>query len=1141
MFILVQTKESIYTIDLSKTISGCFQINYKDKIIADVRAYRNKWKLQAKEDMFINQKETACFIKEDDVYVVGNNTDIKVMLYVKNATYYVYKKYVCNSNFSIGRNKDCDIVYNNPFVSNVHAVVKYNMGKFFIQDAQSTNYTYVNGNRCDEGYLTIGDVITIMGLKIILGINFWLICDIEKNNIKFSASFYPYKTNETIPIPKLKEYEMPTIRIAPIFQASKITVKDPLVNESIQDLPLWLKLGPSLCMGIIAISNIVFSIQRIDSTSITNILPSMFMSVSMLLTACLFPLLTHRFHQRRHKRLLLLNEQEYQHYLNDIQKQIDKEKEQEKQYLLYTFPDLDELLFSKSYGYISKQDYSYLKMRIGIGSTLSSIEINNSCKFSLMINDVPIFIDITKHFLIGIKGIEKEINDFLKQILVLSCFNHTPQDLSVICIGKSIPSSLRWLPHLKVFNMHCFITDEDSATEFQEALYAKIQEEKKCSNLLIVLFDDTFNTCIPILQQIKNNEYMGITLITCNSYVDKYSHIFIDIEKQTYQFRDEVISNKIVFDNSSNTKQAIRFLANIPRNDNSSALPAMYPFLSMFEVQNIEELNVWKRWEQHLSYKTLKTPIGLHQSGQLLMLDIHEKCHGPHGLLAGMTGSGKSECILTYLLSMAINYHPRDVQFLIIDYKGGGLAKLLESLPHTNGIITNLEDNLLERIFISLHAEIIKRQKLLKEAAMKYQIANLSINEYQRLYYEQRVSVSLAHLIIICDEFAELKSQQPMYMDQLISTARIGRSLGIHLILATQKPSGIVNDQIWSNTHFHLCMKVADKSDSMDMLHCPDSAYLQNSGQFYLQIGNNEAFMKGQCAWAQAPYMNTSEKYINQSLKVMSLKRDIQCERSLFDLINIRHETQFEAVVKHLVQCAKLKKIVSKPTWMPPITQSKRLDELLTEYEYQEGYALIGELDEPKKQCYRGFYIPLRSNSIVYAQKDQKHFLEIFLNSITQEKCKNKVQCYCIDMHQDVSINKQNNSICFIKQDEEEKLVLLFNNLNQQSTKNDALTYIVLHGYALFEKVYQKHVEAFQSLLKEGTNKNIYFLISAQHEDEISYRIRPYFTNVLALYMERKEELVSILNCQIKQNATYQKGRGYFYDHQLYEFHIAYI
>ena len=130
----------------------------------------------------------------------------------------------------------------------------------------------------------------------------------------------------------------------------------------------------------------------------------------------------------------------------------------------------------------------------------------------------------------------------------------------------------------------------------------------------------------------------------------------------------------------------------------------------------------------------------------------------------------------------------------------------------------------------------------------------MDISLYQRLYHNGCVDEPLPHLFLISDEFAELKQQQPEFMDKLISIARIGRSLGVHLILATQKPAGVVNDQIRSNTKFRVCLKVQDRNDSMDMLKRPEAAELKETGRFYLQVGYNEFFALGQSAWSGAPY-----------------------------------------------------------------------------------------------------------------------------------------------------------------------------------------------------------------------------------------------------------------------------------------------
>ena len=234
-------------------------------------------------------------------------------------------------------------------------------------------------------------------------------------------------------------------------------------------------------------------------------------------------------------------------------------------------------------------------------------------------------------------------------------------------------------------------------------------------------------------------------------------------------------------------------------------------------MQKIEQLNILNRWQTNNPVTSLSTVIGVHSDLEPFKLDLHEKFHGPHGLIAGSTGSGKSEFIITYILSLAINYHPYEVQFVLIDYKGGGLAGAFLNketgvkLPHLVGTITNLDTSEMNRTLVSINSELKRRQRVFNATKDALGESTIDIYKYQRLYREGKVKEPMAHLFIISDEFAELKSQQPDFMDQLISTARIGRSLGVHLILATQKPSGVVDNQIWSNTRFRVCLRVQEK------------------------------------------------------------------------------------------------------------------------------------------------------------------------------------------------------------------------------------------------------------------------------------------------------------------------------------------
>ena len=156
------------------------------------------------------------------------------------------------------------------------------------------------------------------------------------------------------------------------------------------------------------------------------------------------------------------------------------------------------------------------------------------------------------------------------------------------------------------------------------------------------------------------------------------------------------------------------------------------------------------------------------------------------------------------ILSLAVNFHPHDVALLLIDYKGGGMANLFKNLPHLLGTITNLDGAQSMRALASINAEIHRRERLFGEFEVNH------INQYQKKFKNGEATEPLPHLFLISDEFAELKVNQPDFIKELVSIARVGRSLGVHLILATQKPSGVVDDQIWSNSRFKIALKVAD-------------------------------------------------------------------------------------------------------------------------------------------------------------------------------------------------------------------------------------------------------------------------------------------------------------------------------------------
>lgn len=264
----------------------------------------------------------------------------------------------------------------------------------------------------------------------------------------------------------------------------------------------------------------------------------------------------------------------------------------------------------------------------------------------------------------------------------------------------------------------------------------------------------------------------------------------------------------------------------------------------------------------------------------------------------------------------------------------------------------------------------------------------------------------MPHLFVISDEFAELKSQQPDFMDELISTARIGRSLGVHLILATQKPSGVVNDQIWSNTKFRVCLKVQSKADSMDMLKRPEAAEIKETGRFYLQVGYNEYFALGQSAWCGADYFPQEEVQVQEDNSVEFLDRVGQTtlEVKPKNKLGKAESKQLVAIVQYLSDLAKRERIEPRSLWLEPLKDRIELEELQnTFYKKPDSgvTALVGMVDDPELQRqfplvlnlqeYRNFLVVGSSGS------GKTTFLRTLLYSLVKYYNPEEVNFYLMD------------------------------------------------------------------------------------------------------------------------------------------------
>lgn len=267
------------------------------------------------------------------------------------------------------------------------------------------------------------------------------------------------------------------------------------------------------------------------------------------------------------------------------------------------------------------------------------------------------------------------------------------------------------------------------------------------------------------------------------------------------------------------------------RSQDASDLPGSVNLLSLLGPELASEPNsVLERWLQNRSVLSgPKAPAELpKKTGNLRAIvgqsaaGIHSldlRTDGPHALVGGTTGSGKSELLQTWILSMAVSHSPQRLNFLLVDYKGGSAFADCERLPHTVGQVTDLNPNGVRRALTSLGAELRYREHLL---------ARFTAKDLQTLE-KSHPGEAPPSLVIVVDEFAALVTEVPEFVDGVVNVAQRGRSLGLHLILATQRPAGVIKDNLRANTNLRLALRMADVEDSSDVLGSPDAAYFDAS------------------------------------------------------------------------------------------------------------------------------------------------------------------------------------------------------------------------------------------------------------------------------------------------------------------------
>ncbi len=1262
MIVRLIKRTKIYNFRLPKTITGAYWITDMDGL----GNIRNLVSIEETDGLLLlksnfetkivaNNKELDSVpLKEHSLHLlrVSNENDY-ILLYCSPDIEQTARLQVQNgSKILIGNNNDAAINYSYPLVSSRHAVLTYTNNTWFIEDLNSNYGTYVNNDIVKGKKLYHGDIIFIMGLKIIV-LGDSIIVNNISNLVKLDGRYFKNKMVVAQPIIDERDIEEENIEFykeedyffrSPRFKAGieqvEINIDPPPGKTEPDDTPMIYVLGPMLSMGMVSLMMGYSSIEGVMSgtKTLASSLPTIIMCVGMLLSMILWPLLNRRYQNKKVKKHEELRQEKYKEYIAAKRKSIHTEMENERKVLIENYIPLNEcesIILNRKRNLWEREldQKDFLDLRLGVGSTefkgtvkypgeSFSLEDDNLKKLVLDLGkeskellQVPINLSFVKNNISAIIGDGKQKNLFIDGLMLQLMTFHSYDDLKIVVFTNKKKMD-RWeylksLPHCwnNSRSLRYFATNLDEAKELSLTLEQEFQRRKTNIEENRVNEGETYSYIKPyyfiiiddfksvreleIIKDIcKEGNNLGFSLVIINNRLinlPNECHTFISIgDAKSGVFENELVSNKqkdFVADFNANIDmyKCTRALANIPieTDKENAALPAMISFLEMYNVGKVEQLNILERWEESNPTKSLQVPLGVDKNRELFKLDIHEKAHGPHGLIAGMTGSGKSELIITYVLSLAVNYSPNEVSFILIDYKGGGLTGAFENketgvrLPHLAGTITNLDTVEMHRSLASIQSELRRRQKKFNEVRDALNESTIDIYKYQTLFKEGQVKEAIPHLLIISDEFAELKDQQPDFMDELISTARIGRSLGVHLILATQKPAGVVNDQIWSNSKFRICLKVQDRTDSMDMIKCPDAAALKETGRFFLQVGYNELFALGQSAFSGAKYYPQDKRKVKIDERIDFIDNVGNIIRSIDSTnrkVNLTASgEQVTNIVKYITSEAAKENMAVKKLWLDKIPEFIYIENLRKKYAYvsEKGNInpIIGEFDDPNNQRQGILTLPLSNdgNAIIYGSSGSGKELAIttMIYSSIVDHTPEEVNFYILDFGAETLRTykdaPQVGDIIF--QNEAEKIDNLYKLITAElenrkklfvdyngdfdfyckhSGKTLPTIIIVINNYDAYSETYEDYDEIFTTLTREANKYGIIFVVTASTTNSLRYRLRQNFKQNIVLQFNDQSDYSTILGNINKKYPSKIYGRGLVNLDDTYEIQIAY-
>ena len=1068
-----------------------------------------------------------------------------------------------STTINIGCAANTNIKLASAFVKDDEIILNKSGEGYAVTIKRTTYGTYINGKKAKNGdVIHNGDFLSVSDFFFyIKGGKIWT--EIRDGITVSGLTYVDRPTN-----PRYPKFKRNT-RVKSVISKDPIEILDPPAKPQKAKTNIFLQMLPSV--GMLVTAGLMASMGG----------AMIWFSLISGGIAILTTVLTFIENKKDYKKSVAERIETYNSYIGKKRVEIEGIRENEKglleqQYISQDIECDQFSVFSSQLFDRTLEDEDFLSVRLGSGAVSAKREINYKkqerlevddelqmmpkqiCEDYALIEEAPVVCDLKIVNAVGIYGAENDRFSLLKNMVVDITARQFYSDVKMIFVANEANKDkiywLRFLPHvyLEDIGVRGIVCNDESKKVLFEYLYKEMtfrEQTKKFDQRIVVFFYDEYGfNNHPISKFVDQAKELGITFVFFGDakpdipvgcgYLIALSNssegklIDTSDESQTMTFTYPNISDK-------KAERIVQILAPV-YTEEISLESTLTKNISMFELLNIiavDDLDLAARWEKSQVFKSMAAPVGVSKTG-VIYLDLHDKAHGPHGLVAGTTGSGKSEILQTYILSMASLFSPDEVGFLIIDFKGGGMVNQFKELPHLLGVITNIDGKEINRSLKSIKAELQKRQRMFADADVNH------IDKYIKKFRNKEVAEPLPHLIIIVDEFAELKAEQPEFMKELISAARIGRSLGVHLILATQKPSGQVDDQIWSNSRFKLCLKVQTQDDSNEVLKSPLAAEIKEPGRAYLQVGNNEIFELFQSAYSGAPEnqaVNTTREFAIFALNPNGKRMPVFVQKNKKS--DEKAISQLDAMVKFIAGYCSTAGVQRLPSiCLPPLPEAIPFVSKCSTGAHA-GIS-IGMFDDPDSQTQDATYIDVAGkNTVVIGspQTGKTNMLQSMIRTIAETNTVDEANIYIIDFASMVLKNFEELAHVggVVTSSEDEKLKNLFKLLHAEiaSRKEKLLSvgvssfsaykdagytdlpqiYLVIDNLTALIELYLQDDDTLLVLIREGLAVGISTIVANAQTAGIGYRYFSNFSNRIALHLNDTNEYGNLFDQSVLQ------------------------